>query len=252
MTTRHLRRHARRALTSWRLLAVVAFVAAGALFVTSSIDSKGGDLRSNSVTDLGTLVLGQRRDTDAAQQRVAQLNREVDSLSRAVTGKQVQALQAKAEALQAPAGLDPMSGAGVEVTLTDAPEDVTDKAIAKGHPALDTLVVHQQDLQAVVNALWLGGARGISIMDQRIISTTGIKCAGPTVILHGVPYSPPYVIKAVGDPTALLSALDDSDYIDSYRTVADAYGLGYDVETTRVALKGYTGTLELRYAKPAA
>ena len=51
----------------------------------------------------------------------------------------------------------------------------------------------------MVNALWSGGAEAMTIQGQRVISTTGIKCVGNTVLLHGVPYSPPYVITAVGD-----------------------------------------------------
>jgi uncharacterized protein YlxW (UPF0749 family) len=232
-------------------LAIGAFALAGGLFITSSLNSHGGDLRAASVTDLSTLVRGQRSDTDALQNRVAALNTQVNALSRGVGDRTVTRLQRKIDTLRGPSGLAPVSGPGVTVTLNDAPQDVLDRAIQDGTPPGDTLVVHQQDLQAVVNALWLGGATAITIMDQRIISTTGIKCAGPTVILHGVPFSPPYRIKAVGDPAALQASLDRSDYIDAYRTVADAYGLGYDVTTSsKLHLPGYSGTLELRYAKP--
>ena len=59
------------------------------------------------------------------------------------------------------------------------------------------VVVHQQDIQAVVNAMWRAGAEAVTIQGQRVISTTGIKCDGNLVSLHGVPYYPPYEI--VGD-----------------------------------------------------
>jgi uncharacterized protein YlxW (UPF0749 family) len=250
MTTHRERRGGRR-YPSWPVLALVAFAAAGGLFVTSAIDAQGSDLRAASVTDLSTLVRGQRGDTDALQKRVADLNRQVNTLSRGVGDKDVNRLQAQVDKVRGPSGLTPVSGVGLTVTLQDAPDDVINRAIADGSPPTDALVVHQQDIQAVVNALWLGGARAITIMDQRIISTTGIKCAGPTVILHGVPYSPPYVIKAVGDPTTLQASLDSSDYIDAYRVVADSYHLGYEVAyPDRLDLAGYEGTLELRYAKP--
>lgn len=234
----------------WRILTVAAFAAAGALLVTSSLDAHGSDLRAASVTDLSTLVRGQRSDTDALQKRVVDLNDRVNGLSRAVDDTAVSKQQARADTLRGPAGLEPVGGAGVTVTLQDAPQDVIDRAIQDGSPPADALVVHQQDIQAVVNALWLGGARAISIMNQRIISTTGIKCAGPIVILHGVPFSPPYVIRAVGDPRDLAAALDGSDYIDAYRVVVRDFGLGYAVEQSpSLDIPGYQGTLELRYAK---
>jgi uncharacterized protein YlxW (UPF0749 family) len=238
-------------LRPWQMFALVSFAVAGGLFVTSAIDAQGTDLRAGSVTDLSTLVRDQRGDTDALQKRVADLNREVNALSAGVGDKDVNRLQAQIAKVREPAGLAPVTGSGISVTLQDAPDDVINRAIADGTPPTDALVVHQQDIQAVVNALWLGGAKAITIMDQRIISTTGIKCAGPTVILHGVPFSPPYVIKAVGDPAALQAALDRSDYIDAYRVVADQYGLGYEVsQVGRLDLAAYEGTLELRYATP--
>ena len=85
----------------------------------------------------------------------------------------------------------------------------------------DELVVHQQDIQAVVNALWAGGAQAMTIQGQRVISTTGIKCVGNTVMLHGVPYSPPYRIAAIGNVAALQASLDNSDYVDAYLTFVD-------------------------------
>ena len=88
-------------------------------------------------------------------------------------------LQRRVDELRGPSGLRPVSGPGVTVTLQDAPQEVLDQAAEDGEPPGDTLVVHQQDIQAVVNALWLGGAEAISIRTSGSSRTTGIKCAGP-------------------------------------------------------------------------
>ncbi len=101
-----------------------------------------------------------------------------------------------------------------------------------GETPADQLVVHQQDIQAVVNALWSGGAEAMTLQKQRVVSTTGIKCVGNTVVLHGVPYAPPYVITAVGDVGAMKDALDSSDYIAGYLTYVRAYDLGYRVTSS--------------------
>ena len=58
------------------------------------------------------------------------------------------------------------------MVLTDAPPSVAESS--QQDP--NRLVVHQQDIQAVVNALWKGGATAVTIQGQRVVSTTGIKC----------------------------------------------------------------------------
>ena len=115
------------------------------------------------------------------------------------------------------------------------------------------LVVHQGDIQAVANALWAGGAEAMTIQGQRVIATTGIKCVGNTVVLHDVPYSPPYVISAIGDPVALLTSLEDNPYlVHHYFPWAAQYQLGYAVDArTHLQMSGFSGSPELRYAHPA-
>ena len=41
------------------------------------------------------------------------------------------------------------------------------------------------------------------LMDQRVISTSAVRCVGNTLILQGRVYSPPYVITAIGNQTDL-------------------------------------------------
>ena len=64
----------------------------------------------------------------------------------------------------------------------------------------DDYVIHQQDVQSVVNALWAGGAEAMMLQDQRVISTSAVRCVGNTLILQGRVYSPPYVITAHRQP----------------------------------------------------
>ena len=236
----------------WQLGAIVVFVLAGALFVTTSLDSGGLDLRGSSVTDLDTVVRQQRARADDLQHQVATLNRQVDRLGKNVDDQQVARLQQQVDALKGPAGLDPVHGPSVTVTLSDAPQSDVDRAVKNGDTTADQLVVHQQDIQAVVNALWSGGAEAMTLQKQRVVSTTGIKCVGNTVVLHGVPYAPPYVITAVGDVAGMQRALDESSYIAGYLTYVRSYHLGYHVATAGdTKLPGYDGVGTLRYATPA-
>jgi uncharacterized protein YlxW (UPF0749 family) len=238
-------------LRGWRLIAVAAFIAAGTLFATSGLNSHGVDLRASSVTDLDTVLLHERGRVDSMQTEVARLNGQVTTLTQEVNDSGVDRLQRRVEKLKGPAGFEAVSGPGVTVTLNDAPKSVIDSAVESGAVSADNLVVHQQDIQAVVNALWLGGAEAITVRGQRIISTTGIKCVGNTVVLHGVPYAPPYDISAIGDTTQLIDSLDSSDYVAAYQTFVQQYQLGWALEaSTRIDMPAYIGTADLRYATP--
>ena len=150
----------------------------GGLFVVSANNSEGTDLRPGRYTDLASLVRNEAQDYEKLKIRVAALNAQVTTLTESVNDRQVNRYQAEIEQLQDPAGLSPRSGAGVTVTLSDAPEDVIKTTTEEAN----LLVVHQQDIQAVVNALWKGGAEAMTLQNQRVISTTGIKCVGNTVL----------------------------------------------------------------------
>ena len=241
-------RHRERQL--WRLVAVAAFVMAGALFVTSGLNSGGLDLRASSVTDLDTVVRQERQRNDALQKDLAALNEEIAALTRSVDDAQVRAVQDQVSGMLGPAGFESVHGPALTVELTDAPKEAIDAAVKGGSLDRESLVVHQQDIQAVVNALWLGGAEAMTLQGQRVISTTGIKCIGNTVVLHGVPYAPPYRITAIGDVTALEASLDNDDFVAGYKTYVAAHDLGYRVTTSDdVIMPAYDGSRELRYAE---
>jgi uncharacterized protein YlxW (UPF0749 family) len=230
----------------WRLLVPAVFAAAGFLFVTSAAASDGFDLRPQRAASLVELVQSQSNRVDGLQRRAGELEDDIDALTGQVATNAVGRMQARADRLREAAGMFAVRGPGLQVTLDDAPAD---QPVPEGLDA-NAMVVHQQDLQAVVNALWAGGAEGITLQGQRLITTTGIKCVGNTVVLHGVPYSPPYEIVAVGDPVELQSALDASEYVQTYlQYTQEPVNIGWDVQLlTDVTLPGYEGAVNLRYA----
>ena len=242
---RRARTRANRSLV-WRLCVPAVFLLAGALFITSAISSDGTDLRAGRYSDLPSLVEQETEDLDALRTEARALEEEVSGLAALVGDEGVEEEQQESEALRRPAGLVPVRGPGLTISLDDSPEEEVDAADVD--PGV--LVVHQQDIQAVVNALWSGGAEAMTIQGQRVISTTGIKCVGNTVVLHGVPYAPPYVITAVGDPDAMLTSVNASPYIEIYLQYVEKHKLGWEVEPhSDVRLPGYEGSLDLDYAR---
>lgn len=235
--------------TRWSSLIPALTLGAGLLFAASASTARGTDLRGGDAgrTRLTELITVEQRRNAQERRTFRGLRAQVDILSRQAGRRDDRVRQAQAEAdrLAAQAGFTPLTGPGLRVTLDDAPRGRR----YRGNPAPDELVVHQQDVQAVVNALWAGGASGLQIMDQRVIGTSAVRCVGNTLILQGVVYSPPFRITAVGDPQRLRAALDAATDIADYKEYVAAYGLGYDVKTLgRVTLPGYTGNVTMNYA----
>lgn len=227
---------------------VVALLA-GLLIAASATTAKGTDLRSSRSLRLSQLVDDKQQEALALARREADLREQVSAAAARAGGTTTADERAVAAELAEEAGLTPVTGAALTVSLDDAPRPASGETLP-GDPAPDLLVVHQQDVQAVVNALWAGGARAMKIMDQRVIATSAVRCVGNTLLLHGRVYSPPYVITAVGDPTALQHALEASPQVQIYRQYVDAYHLGYDVKVQhKVRLPGYDGPLELQHAQ---
>ncbi|TQL66300.1 uncharacterized protein YlxW (UPF0749 family) [Nocardioides albertanoniae] len=236
--------------TAWRVGTPIVVLLCGGLLAVSFVNADGTDLRPGRYEDLTTLVDGERFRYNRLEAQLAETQSEVDQLTSGVTDKGVKKLQGQSKKLADPAGTSDRSGAGMQIVLGDAPSQAQ-KEYEGDDP--NSLVVHQQDIQAVVNALWSGGAQAITIAGKRIITTTGIKCSGSTVQLDGVPYPQPYVIEAVGDPARLQAAIDRDEHVQNYR--ADARDpnvqIGWNLKPlTYLTAPAYDGLLDVKYAKP--
>ncbi|MFC8348741.1 DUF881 domain-containing protein [Streptomyces sp. NPDC057280] len=234
-----------------RLLTVAVFALAGLIFFTSFNTAKGTNIRTDaSLLKLSDLILERSHKNGQLDESNGALRDDVEALAERDDGS-TKAEDEKLAALEKKAGTQPLKGEAISVTLNDAPPDATAKLPGYPEPQPDYLVIHQQDLQAVVNALWQGGAQGIKVMDQRLISTSAVRCVGNTLILQGRVYSPPYKITAVGNPDKLKQSLAASKAIQNYMVYVNVYGLGWKVEDDgAVTLPGYSGTVDLQYAKP--
>ena len=154
----------------WRVLVPLVLVVIGLLLATSARLSAGTDLRSERRTDLVGLIRAEQDRVEAETARLTTL----------------QAAVAEAAEARAPVPSNPdlealiteVEGPGLVVELADARIPVD--GVAEGYTA-DDYIVHEQDLQAVINALWAGGADAIGVMDQRIVATSAVRCVGSTL-----------------------------------------------------------------------
>lgn len=216
---------------------------AGLLFTANARLTRGQETRHPQ--DLGELAAVESDRVESLTAEVEDLRSQVELL----TEQQSMTVDTGDPDLAALVGLaagqTPVTGPGLTVRLTDAPADAPrpDWAVP------DQLVVHQQDLQAVINALWAGGAEAMALQDQRVTATTAFRCVGNVLLLGGQLYSPPYEVRAIGDPKALRAALLADSEIQTYLSYVDAVGLGWSVSSTDdLELPGIEGRTALEFA----
>ena len=174
---------------------------------------------------------------DLVEQRVKRVTELQDDISR--LGAQVNTLKDLASDVGDASGgedagsgttLPAVEGPGLTVTLDDSPlwESKVDGSGSVSN--INDYVVHQQDVESVVNALWAGGAESMMIQDQRVLFNSAVICQGNVLLLQGRQYSPPYTIKAIGPVEDMRKALDESKDVRIYREYVSAFGLGWKVE----------------------
>src|SRR5690242_14055767 len=166
----------KRSRSAWRFGVPVVCLLAGLLLAATHGVSGGGEIRRSDAPRLVDLV---REAQGGVQRLTAQRDQLVSTIDNHHGGSPgadaaLHAITARSDRLAEQAGLNPERGPGLVVTLNDAQRDAEGRFPRDAAP--DDLVVHQQDIVAVLNALWSAGADGIQVQDQRIIGTSVPRC----------------------------------------------------------------------------
>lgn len=236
----------------WSVVVPVIALLAGMLFSLSARTADGTALRDDRRPQLAQLITDKRSQLAGRDKQEAALRTQVDqeTAQLAQVDEPVKQAKQRADSMKAAAGFTALHGPGLTVVMNDSPR--RDTGSGPDAPDNDDLVVHQQDVQAVVNAMWAGGAEAMSIMDVRVISTSAVRCVGNTLLLHGQVFSPPFKITAIGSPTAMQQALQSAEGVQQFRDAVADFGLGYQ-ETVEgnVTVRAYDGSSDLRSAQVA-
>jgi uncharacterized protein YlxW (UPF0749 family) len=212
--------------------------------------------RQDASSGLRAELAEQVRERTAETERLAA---QAEELRVAVAAGQAAALGAdtagrsaarRLEALGLASGTLAVRGPGVTVRLDDAVagESEPDESLRGGTP-LDGRV-QDRDLQDLVNGLWAAGAEAVSINDVRLTALTAIRSAGDTILVDFRLLSPPYVVRAVGDPQRLELELLDGPTGRRLATYTQLYGLGFEVRRDESLSLPGASTPDLRAALP--
>ena len=211
-------------------VAAVMAVAGVLAVVTYDQAAAGAQGREEVREALVAEIQGESATTD-------QLADDLESLRADVTAARDDALAATAvgqralerlEAAEIAAGVVPVSGPGLLVTLADAEPDADADPVGGTAEADPRGQVRDGDLQLVVNALWAAGAEGISINGQRLGPTTAIRFAGEAVLVDFRPVTNPYLVSAIGDPGTLRTRFLASPEVNALAVISNTFGLRFE------------------------
>lgn len=199
--------------------------------------------RSNPSTlglDLPALVSQRQEEIGAQEEGIKQMQQQVDDLLARVTAP-------PSQAGYIPLLIQHVTGPGIYVELDDVPADAV---VAEG-VNVNSLVVHQEDVDAVMNALWRGGAEAMTVQGVRITPFTPVRCIGNVILVGGTAFGPPYRIEAIGDPSALNDALTADPQVSIYMEYVRAYGMGWSVKLVdELSFPPLEEGFTVKYAEP--
>lgn len=143
------------------------------------------------------------------------------------------------------AGLLAMKGPGVTVTLSDS----------KRRPGPDEdsyfFIIHDQDLQTLVNELFAAGAEAVSVNDQRIITRSSIRCVGPSVLVNTVQLASPFVVKAIGPSREIEGGLRmPNGFLDSMAMLIRSGGEVKITSSEEIITPAFGGSMAFRLGQP--
>ena len=204
-------------------------------------------VQTNQRGELVELNKKLEEERDALQTELADARKQIGEIEAALgKGQSVHAeLVSQFENARVQAGLMPMKGQGVVVRMADSPRSPG----PEDDPYF--FIVHDVDIQALVNELWAAGSEAVSVNGQRIVGRSSIRCVGPTILVNTNRLASPYVIKAIGPSADIEGGLRmPGGYLDS---MSPLIGNGGEVVISRsqeVAVPGFQGSLSFRYAQP--
>ena len=195
----------------------------------SNLHSRLGLLNPNQQgrVSIGTVDIDAYRDLQA---QVTHQLAEITKLQTQVASHSADSklLFKSLEETKAFAGLTPVEGPGVIVTLRDSPHpkasSINEMPTINGQPikldgaALPENNVHDTDVLQLVNELFAAGADAISVNDHRLAGPTSIRCVGPTILVDDINIASPIVVQAIGDPKTMMGALNlNGGVLDDFR-----------------------------------
>jgi len=227
---------------SWLLVAFVL-----GILLSLQLNSRPSPAPADGRDHAAETIRRLEKEQEGLKARIGQLRQELAAYQQqtASTTDLLEELRAELSRQKAMAGLVPVEGPGVVVKLDDSPR----QSIPVGQDA-SAYIVHEYDLRDVVNLLWMAGAEGIAVNEERVVASTSIYCVGSTVMVNDTRLSPPYVVRAIGNPAQMEVFVQNPSHLAELKEKARRHGLIFAFSrSSAVKLPAYQGSFALRYVR---
>ncbi|MCL6590569.1 MAG: DUF881 domain-containing protein [Firmicutes bacterium] len=195
----------------------------------------GATLPTRQVNELARIFSNQKMQLQKYENEISDLRKQLNDYDR----------DREIIRLKMAAGLVPLVGKGLRITLSDAERKMTgdDEPVFLG-------IVHYSQLELLINELWAAGAEAIAVNNYRIVGSTGLSCAGTTILVDTKRIAPPYIIDVIGDPKNLKNALlMPGGFVENE---IQSFGLKFEIEQVtenEIRIPVYKGSISFEHAK---
>lgn len=224
---------------SWQLgIGLVAMVLSMLVVfqLRTEFKMRGANLPTRRVNELSQIFNNQKMRLDKYELEISDLRRQLKDYDR----------DREIIRLKMAAGLIPLTGKGLRITLSDSEKQLKDY----DDPIF--YIVHYDQLELLINELWAAGAEAVAVNDYRIGNTSGFSCAGTTILIDTKRLAPPYLIEVIGDPDNLKNALlMPGGFVE---TQILSFNLKFEIEKVNepeITIPAYKGSISFEHAKPA-
>lgn len=196
---------------------------------------------SQKNSNLITIINDLEKEIKNQEEQIAKIRTDLDELQTQQTDSKLQELQEQLKRTKIAAGLTAVKGKGIIIVLDDNTEGM--KANPNDDP--NKYLIHYEHLLNLISELKVGGAEAISVNDQRLITTSEIRCVGNVILINTTRIAPPFEIKAIGSPK-LLTEITTSGEIEILKAT------NYPVNLTlveEVIIPAYKGELQFTHSK---
>ena len=192
-------------------------------------------------------------DQEAVQKmstEIAKLQTEKTRLEKALSTHdgESKVLNDSLQELKVFAGMTPVVGPGVVVTLRDSPK-YAGTGMDHNLGVSPDATIHDVDALKVVNELIAAGAEAVSVNNHRIAGNSSLRCVGNTILVNDVKIASPVVIRAVGDPNTIMGAMNMPGGVLAEIRQTDPNMVQIEAVKSQ-ELPEYLGNTSRKYAKP--